>query len=153
MERVLVEHDFDQPPERVFAWFSEHENGNVLFAPMRTERLNDGTDGARNGVGSRRKLSLRGVAPFEETVTVSEPPERFEYKITKGTPLNHHRGELVFSERSGGLGTHLRYTIELGAPVPGLAKVVALVLDRAVRRNLPKVERELGDAHASTGAG
>jgi uncharacterized protein YndB with AHSA1/START domain len=142
MDRVLIEHDFNAPVDRVFAYFAEHEHGNVIFAPIRVERLNDGTDGTRNGAGSRRKLSVRGVLPFEETITEVVPNQRIVYTVTKGTPLNHHLGTIEFSAPSDGR-THLRYTIELGAPVPGLAKAVAAGLDRGVRRNLPRVEREL----------
>jgi hypothetical protein len=111
---------------------------------MRVERLNDGTDGSRNGVGSRRKLSLKGVLPFEETVTAVVPNERIEYRITRGTPLNHHVGVLTFSS-AGANRTHLHYEIEFGAAVPGLARVIAGTIGQGVRRNLPKAERAIAD--------
>jgi uncharacterized protein YndB with AHSA1/START domain len=142
MDRTLIEHDFAAPVDRVFAYFAEHENGNTTFAPMTVERLNDGTDGTRNGVGSRRRLSLKGVLPFEETVTEVVPGQRIEYRITKGTPLNHHVGVMTFSSPAPGR-THLHYVIEFGAPVPGLAKVIATVIGRGVRRSLPKAERAI----------
>src|SRR3954452_25540864 len=88
MDRTVIDHHFDAPLERVFGYFAEHENGNITFAPMHVERLNDGTDGSRNGVGSRRKLSPKGVLPFEETITEVVPNQRIQYRITKGTPLN-----------------------------------------------------------------
>src|SRR3954468_16737317 len=144
MDRTLIEHDFAAPVARVFAYFAEHENGNTTFAPMTVERLNDGTDGTRNGVGSRRKLSLKGVLPFEETVTEVVPNQRIQYRITKGTPLNHHVGVMTFSA-SGEGRTHLHYEIEFGAAVPGLAKVIAAAIGRGVRQNLPKAERAIAD--------
>ena len=135
-----MERDFDQPVERVFAYLSEHENLGAIF-PMRVERLRDGQNGERNGVGSVRRLSFRGLMPFEETVTVVEPNRRIEYKITKGTPLRGHRGEMLFSERDGG-GTHLRYEIVFGAKVPGVDRVVAASLRRSVSKGMETVAAE-----------
>lgn len=135
-----MERDFDQPVERVFAYLSEHENLGAIF-PMRVERVRDGQNGERNGVGSVRRLSFRGVMPFEETVTAVEPNRRIEYKITKGTPLRGHRGEMLFSERDGG-GTHLRYEIVFGAKVPGADRVVAASLQRSVSKGMETVAKE-----------
>ena len=140
MQQVLVERDFDQPVERVFAYLSEHENLGAIF-PMRVQRVRDGQNGERNGVGSVRRLSFRGLMPFEETVTAVEPNRRIEYKITKGTPLKGHRGEMLFSERDGG-GTHLRYEIVFGAKVPGVDRVVAATLRRSVAQGMDTVAKE-----------
>jgi uncharacterized protein YndB with AHSA1/START domain len=140
VQQVLVERDFSQPAERVFAYLSEHENLGVIF-PTRVERVRDGENGERNGVGSVRRLSFRGLMPFEETVTGMEPNRRIEYRITKGTPLRGHRGEMLFSERDGG-GSHLRYEIVLGSAVPGVARIVASSLRRSIAKGLDKVAAE-----------
>ena len=138
MNTIVIERDFSVPVDRLFAYLSEHENLNVLF-PARVERLNDGTDGQRNGVGSARKLSFGGLLPFVETNTEVVPNELMRYRITKGTPLNHHRGEMKFSPREGG-GSHLRYEIEFGSRVPGLAAIVASSTKRSIERGLAKVD-------------
>jgi uncharacterized protein YndB with AHSA1/START domain len=140
VQQVLVERDFTQPAERIFAYLSEHENLDVIF-PMRVERVRDGENGERNGVGSVRRLSFRGLLPCEETVTAVEPDRRIEYRITKGTPLRGHRGEMLFSEREGG-GSHLRYEIVFGAAVPGVDRVVAASLRRSIARGLEKVAKK-----------
>jgi uncharacterized protein YndB with AHSA1/START domain len=140
MQRVFVERDFDQPADRLFAYLSEHENLRDLFG-LRVERVRDGENGERNGVGSVRKLSLGGVAPLEETVTAFEPDRRIEYRITKGSPLRDHRGEMLFSERPGG-GTHLAYEIVFGAKVPGVDRVVARALRRSIAKGLDKAASE-----------
>jgi uncharacterized protein YndB with AHSA1/START domain len=137
VQRVLTERDFDQPPERVFAYLSEHENMGALF-PVRVERVRDGENGERNGVGSVRRLSFAGLLPFEETVTAVEPNRRIEYRITKGSPMRDHRGEMLFSERDGGR-SHLRYEIAFRSPVPGLAQAVAASLRRSIRKGLDTV--------------
>ena len=57
MQQVLVERDFDQPVDRLFAYLCEHENLGPIF-PARVERVRDGENGERNGVGSVRRLSF-----------------------------------------------------------------------------------------------
>lgn len=136
MQRVLVQRDFDQPPERLFTYLAEHENLGDLFG-MRVERVRDGQDGERNGVGSVRRLSFGGMLPLEETVTAFERNERIEYRITKGSPLRDHRGEMRFAERPGG-GAHLRYEITFGAKVPGVDRIVAHGLRKSIRDGLDK---------------
>ena len=140
---VHVTQDFSAPVEQVFAYLSEHENLNVLFAPARVERIKDGEGGERNGVGSERKLSFWGALPFVETVTAFSPNERIEYEITKGSPMRDHHGTLAFSSKADG-GTHLDYTIEFGSAVPGLAAVVAMQLRRSVASGLRKADTAIG---------
>jgi uncharacterized protein YndB with AHSA1/START domain len=140
MATVHVQHEFSATPERIFAHLSEHENLNTIF-PARVQRVRDG-EGARNGVGSVRKLSFNGLLPFEETVLVFEPNERIEYAITKGSPMRGHHATMVFAPTPAG-GTHLDYTITLGAVVPGLATIVAAALRRSVARGLDKIDESL----------
>lgn len=140
MQQVLIERDFEQSVDRLFDYLSEHENLGAIF-PFRVERVRDGENGNRNGVGSVRRLSLRGLMPFEETVTACEPNRRIEYRITKGTPLRGHRGEMLFSERDGA-GSHLRYEIVFGSAIPGVAAAVAANLRRSITKGLDKVAAE-----------
>ena len=136
MQTVLAERDFDQAPDRLFAYLSEHENLSELFG-MRTERVRDGEQGERNGVGSVRRLSFGGLLPLEETITAYEPHERIEYRITKGSPLKGHRGEMRFTERPDG-GTNLRYEITFGGKLPGADRIVASGLRRSIPKGLDK---------------
>jgi uncharacterized protein YndB with AHSA1/START domain len=139
MHTVVIDHDFRKPVDRVFAYLSEHENLAIVFAPMRVERLSDGTDGTRNGVGSARRMSMFGALPFVETTTKVVPNELIEYRITEGSPLSHHFGRMVFTKNPGG-GAHLHYEIELASKVPGLAAGVKAALNNAVARGLAKVD-------------
>ena len=131
VQRVITDRDFSQPPDRVFAYLAEHENLEVLFG-AKVKRLRDGTDGERNGVGSVRQLKVGPLPPFEETVTEVIPNELIRYRITEGSPLRDHQGEMRFTPNPD--GTHLHYEISFGAAVPGLAAIVAAGL----RRNIPK---------------
>jgi uncharacterized protein YndB with AHSA1/START domain len=137
---VHVEHEFTKAPDRVFAYLAEHENLADVFGAKVT-RLCDGEDGQRNGVGSRRQLRIGPLPPFEETVVEFAVPQRIVYRITKGSPLSDHRGEMLFSPTASG-GTRFEYDIRLGAPVPGLALIVKAALTRSINGSLVLIERE-----------
>lgn len=136
---VHVEYEFGKPPEPVFLHLAEHENLADLFGAKVT-RLNDGADGERNGVGSRRRLKVGPLPAFEETVTESVPGERIVYRITRGSPLRGHVGTMRFTPTPSG-GTHLVYDIRLASPLPGLALLVRMMLTRSITRSLPAVDR------------
>lgn len=138
MQRVEIEHVFAKPVEQVYAYLAEHENLGPLFGAKIT-RLRDG-ESTRNGVGSVRKLQIAVLPPFEETVTETIENELIRYRITKGSPLKGHHGEMRFTSR--GPGTHLRYVIEFGSAVPGLDRLVKLGLDRNIRKALPEVDQK-----------
>ena len=136
MQRVIVDHDFPVPVERSFAYLAEHENLGAVFGAKVT-RLSDGTDGSRNGVGSVRKLQIGPLPPFEETVTEFVPDELIRYRITKGSPLRNHAGEMRFTPNADGT-SHLHYEIAFGAVVPGLDFVVAKALKGNIQKGLAK---------------
>ncbi len=136
---MQIEHDFDKPPELIFAHLAEHENLAELFGAKIT-RLRDGDHAERNGVGSVRRLQIGPLPPFEETVTEFVPSERIVYRITKGSPLRGHVGVMSFAPAGG--GTRFSYDIRLASPVPGLALLVRAVLTRSITQALAKVERD-----------
>ncbi|MCB0876652.1 MAG: SRPBCC family protein [Solirubrobacterales bacterium] len=133
MQRLIFDHDYTQPPEQVFAYLSEHENLADVFGAKIT-RLNDGTDGNRNGVGSARELKVGPAPPFEETVTEFVPNELIVYEVTKGSPIKDHRGEMRFTAE--GTGTHLHYEISFTGKLPGLGPIIAQGLKRNVAKGL-----------------
>jgi uncharacterized protein YndB with AHSA1/START domain len=136
---VHIEHEFGKTPERVFAYLAEHENLADVFGAKIT-RLRDGDGGERNGVGSVRKLQIGPLPPFEETVTEFEAPSRIVYRITKGSPLQGHVGEMTFAPTAG--GTHFVYDIRIASAIPGLAPIVTASLTRSISRALATVERD-----------
>jgi uncharacterized protein YndB with AHSA1/START domain len=137
MQRLIFDHDYALPPDRVFAYLSEHENLEDMLG-ARITRLRDGTDGHRNGVGSMRQLKVGPLPPFEETVTEFVPNELIGYEITKGSPLKDHRGEMRFTPE--GEGTHLHYEIAFSSKLPGVDFLVAQGLRRSIGKGLAQVE-------------
>jgi uncharacterized protein YndB with AHSA1/START domain len=136
-KQVHVTHDFAKPPERVFAYLSEHENLGPLFGAKVT-RLRDG-DTDRNGVNSARELKIGPLPPFVETVHEVVPDERIVYRITEGSPLKGHVGVMEFSPLPGG-GTHFDYRIRIASAIPGLAPIVTAQLQRDISKSLPLVD-------------
>jgi uncharacterized protein YndB with AHSA1/START domain len=136
MQRIEIDQDFTLPVERVYAYLAEHENLEAMFG-AKIARVRDG-ETSRNGVGSVRQLRIAVLPPFEETVTKAVDNELIEYKITKGSPLRDHMGTMTFSITP--TGSHLNYVIQFGAALPGLDKIVAIGLERAVRKGLLTVE-------------
>jgi uncharacterized protein YndB with AHSA1/START domain len=140
MAVVHETYDFDVPVERLYAHLSDHENLEPLLG-LDITRIKEGeTD--PNGVGSVRKLSAKGLMPFEETVTEAIPNERIEYRVTKGTPLKNHLGVMVFSSTGDGR-SHLDYTISFDTAVPGLDKLIGKGISHSLRRGFPKAARAL----------
>jgi uncharacterized protein YndB with AHSA1/START domain len=138
MQRVIVDHDFPFPVERAYAHLAEHENLAEVFG-AKIKRLRDGTDGTRNGVGSVRQLKV-GPAPwFEETVTEAVPNELIRYRITKGSPLKDHAGEMRFTSNADG-NAHLHYEIAFGSKIPGIDRIVARSLRGSIEKGLKKVD-------------
>lgn len=135
-----IEHDFDKPPERVFAYLAEHENLAEVFG-AKVKRLRDGEQNERNGVGSARELRIGPMPPFEETVTEFAAPQRIVYRITKGSPLRGHVGTMTFTAQPGG-GTRFVYEIRIASAIPGVAPIVRAALTRSIKRALPTVERD-----------
>jgi len=137
VQRLVFDHDYVLPPERVFAYLSEHENLASVFG-AKVRRLRDGSDGERNGVDSARELRIGPLPPFVETVTEFVPDEFIRYRITKGSPLRDHEGTLRFTPQNG--GTHLHYEIAFGAVLPGLDALIAPGLRRNVSRGLARID-------------
>ncbi len=143
MQRLRFDHDSPVPVDRVFAYLTEHEHLGPLFG-ARVERVKDGDDGHRNGVGSVRRLRVPAVAlapPFEVTVTEFVPGELVRFRITKGCPVRDHEGWMRFSSQPGG-GTHVHYEISFRGVLPGIDRVVALGLKRNVARGLKAVDTQ-----------
>src|SRR5256885_14514852 len=129
MQRVHVTQDFPQPVEELFAYLSEHENLEPLFG-AKIKRLNDGTDGTRNGAGSARELRVGPLPGFVETNVEVIPNELIRYRITKGGVLKNHEGVMRFSWRDGA-SPHV-YTIDFDGKIPGTGPLIKRTLERNI---------------------
>ncbi len=136
MQRIDIEMEFRRPVGELFALLSDHEKlGPVLGAKIK--RTREGTD-SPNGLGSVRTLRIGPLPSFDETVTAFRKDELIEYRITRGTPLRNHRGEMRFSSTPAG-GSRLHYTIEFRAALPLVGPLVRAALDAGIRKGLAKL--------------
>ena len=136
VQRVHVTQEFPQPVEQVFGYLSEHENLATVFG-AKVERLNDGTDGTRNGVGSARAMRVGPMPAFVETNVEVVPNELIRYRITRGGILRNHEGVLRFSSVAG--GSLLDWTITFDGKVPGTGALVKAALTRSMSRALKQL--------------
>jgi len=141
MATVDLVQDFSCSVEQLYDYLTVHENLSIIFAPAKVKRVKAGSD-MPNGLGSVRKLSLPLVPSFEETVTLNQPNERVEYRISGGfTPLKNHIGVMRFS--STPKGARLHYTINFDGKLPLIAPVIGLGLTQGIRRGLKKLSKTL----------
>ena len=142
-QTVRFEQFFAAPRERVFAWFADHEQFGRIW-PGRTRRIRESPDPREpNGLGSVREIRSGGLT-FEETITAFEAPARIEYRITRGSPIRNHRGELRFAEVSG--GTKLDYTIEFDPKLPLTGGLIASILCASWHRGVSRAVEGLASA-------
>jgi hypothetical protein len=89
-----------------------------------------------NGVGSVRRINIP-IFGFEETIIKCESPNRIEYQISKGSPLSHHYGIMLFKNLPNGK-TSLDYTIELGSKIPLMGAILKSVLNKGIGDSIKK---------------
>lgn len=139
-QKIDITFDFPQPVEKIFAWFSDHNNLSLVFFPYKVKRIVDGHHQV-NGVGSVRSLQVWPSPALEETVTAFEPNQRIEYKITAGVaPITDHYGTMLFSAYNG--GTRFQHTIVFRGVVPVIGSVVRFTLEQTIRHGLEQLARK-----------
>jgi uncharacterized protein YndB with AHSA1/START domain len=138
---------FAVPPERLYGALSDHE-GMSEWIGARVSVVAGPPDG---GVGTVRRVRVRGIA-IDEEVTYADPPRRMVYRIVRGLPaVRFHRGEILV-EPWGRTGSQLRWDILVDSPLPGVAKAIVGVLRPAIRAGLSRLRARLAEDQASSGA-
>lgn len=141
IHKIIMHQEFNAPIEKVWADMSDHVSMGKIMGQKFT-RIVDGKDPADpNGVGSVRRINIP-VFGFEETVMKSEKESVIEYTISKGTPLSHHYGTMIFKSL-GDNKTSLDYTIELGSKLPFLGGILKSVLGGMIGGSIKKYAKKL----------
>lgn len=140
---VRLEQFFAAEREQVFAWFADHGNFGKLF-PGRTRRIQASADAQHiDGLGSVREVRV-GAVRLEETITVFQPPEAIEYRITRGWPVKNHVGRLRFESVPG--GTRLEFSIEFDSKMPFAGSFIAGVMCKSWRRGVRRAVEDISGA-------
>jgi len=141
IHEVKLYQEFDAPVEQVWEAFNDHENFGKMMK-QNVKRITDSsTPGNLNGLGSVRLIQLPFLS-FEETIRKSEKPYCIEYQITRGTPLHHHYGTMLFKTLPGKKSA-IDYSIQLGSNYPLLAGLLKTVLQKGISAGLQNYAKQL----------
>ena len=136
IHEINMYQEFEAPVDIIWEAFNDHVSFGKMMG-LKFERIADSKDaGNLNGKGSVRLIKTP-LLSFEETITRSEKPKLIEYRISKGTPLNHHYGTMEFKSLPGGK-TALSYNIAIGSKIPLLAALVKAGLQSNMQAGLKK---------------
>ncbi|MBB3167312.1 SRPBCC family protein [Simiduia aestuariiviva] len=135
LQCLVMDYHFPCSPEVLFERLTDHEQFGKLIGQS-IKRIQDGPESTPNGVGSVRRIHLAPGISFDETVVDYEAPRRMVYRVSRGSPIKNHRGELLFHATDD--GTRLVYRIEFAPKLPGtgwlLGKLIRGPLDKGLRK-------------------
>lgn len=115
MQHIVIKQSFNAPIETIFNILTDHEAfGRIINAKMK--RVVDAGEENKNGLGSVRRIYLLPGLTFEESVVTFEPNRLMAYRVTKGSPIKNHRGQMEFIREKG--KTCLTYTIDYEPKLP-----------------------------------
>ncbi len=124
------------PIELVFERITNHEDMKNWPGVASCELVQIGEP--RNGLGAVRKIRAGGLT-LHEKIVQWEPPNRFDYTIIKGLPVDH-RGTVTLARV--GDGVEVCWTVKMSSQIPLLAQIVGLLLGRGLGQALSYFARE-----------
>jgi uncharacterized protein YndB with AHSA1/START domain len=133
MQHVEVVRHFPEPPEQVFAVYTDHA-GWGRWAGVGSARLARRGSPDPNGTGALRVVGPGPFAAHEEVLDF-EPPKRMTYRVVRGPiPFRDHFGEVRFEPDAG--GTRVVWRCRFEPSLPGLGPLLRAIVTRVFRRAL-----------------
>lgn len=130
------------PASAVFAFLTEPERMN-RWSTARIEPVLGGDDGSASDVGAIRTVTIhasRTRTRLTEAIVLSDPPNRFVYRVFRGPPLlRYHRGEITTALR--GDGTQVRWRVRFDFAAPGMDALTRRVVVPELQRSLDALAR------------
>ncbi len=126
----------EAPIELVFERISDHEAMSDWPGIASCRLVREGTP--RNGLGAVRQVKARGLTILEEIVHY-EPPLRYDYRITKGLPVDH-LGSVRLSPTEGGV--ELSWEVRMSSRWPLVCEVVGNLLGKGLDEALARFKAE-----------
>jgi len=124
------------PIELVFERLLDHEAMGDWPGIGSCRLVREGTP--RNGLGAVRQVKVRGLTLLEEVVHY-EPPLRYDYRITKGLPVDH-LGSVRLVPTEGGV--ELSWEVRMTSRWPLVCEVVGNMLSRGLDEALASFKTE-----------
>lgn len=136
----------EAPIEFVFERVVDHDAMNDWPGIGSCRLVREGTP--RNGLGAVRKVKVRGLTLLEEVVHY-EAPLRYDYRITKGLPVDH-LGSVRLSPTEGGV--ELFWEVRMTSRWPLVCEVVGSLLGKGLDDALAWFKAETERAAAGSAA-
>lgn len=127
VKKILI----DAPIERVFEQLVDHEAMSDWPGVGSCVLVREGAP--RNGLGAVRQVKTNGLSLLEEVVHY-EAPTGYDYRITKGLPVEH-LGTVRLSEM--GDGVELRWEVRMSSGWPLICGFVGSRLSKGLDQVLP----------------
>jgi uncharacterized protein YndB with AHSA1/START domain len=131
------------PPAEAWPYLTDPVRMNE-WCEAHIELLNPGPGGRPDEPGANRQATIRAMgakSSLVELIVESEPPEHLVYRVTSGGLIRNHRGVIELSPAPA--GSRLIWSIEFGAPLPGLASVLGWLFRPGMTRGLQKLADKL----------
>jgi uncharacterized protein YndB with AHSA1/START domain len=144
--KLLIEQYLPAPPSAVWPFLVEPELMN-RWSEARIELVATGDGEEASAIGTLRTVTIRAwrsQTQLLEVIEHSEPGRRLVYRVISGIPARYHRGEITL--HPDGDGTQLRWDVRFRFPLPGMAKVASLVLQRQLNNSMKALAREVAGA-------
>jgi uncharacterized protein YndB with AHSA1/START domain len=136
---LVFDYTFDCAPQALFDRLTDHQGFGELMGQNIT-RVHDGPPQTPNGLGAVRRIQVALGVSFDETVTAFEPPHRMAYRISRGSPIKDHRGELLISPTAD--GCRLVYRIDYAPKLPGTGTLLGWLMKRPIDGGLRRLKTE-----------
>jgi hypothetical protein len=128
--------DVVAPLEFVFERITDHEAMSAWPGIQACELVREGQP--RNGLGALRRIRALGLTLLEEIVAF-EPPHRFDYRIIRGLPVDHH-ATIRLSARADVVAVD--WSIRLASRWPLVSEATGALLRRGLPGALAYFKRE-----------
>lgn len=133
--RVVVR--IQAPIEVVFETLSDHESMDSWPGVSKAVLVTEGSP--RNGVGAVRAVSGNGLTLHEEVV-LFESPNRYDYTIIKGLPVDH-LGSVRFAQ--DGEFVDVAWEVNMSSKIPFFAQIVGKLLRKGLGKALQHVKSKI----------
>ena len=147
--KIVIRETFPVPVEKVFQTMLDHNKmSEWLGKGIQIQRVKDSVDSYRpNGVGSVRRFRPLGLSlgAFEETVISISENKKITYKITKGSPIREHEGNIHLNTivKQNSHRTSVIWEIVLVGKFPFVAEILKPILYFAISKGLKKLKTTL----------
>ncbi|MCV2886281.1 SRPBCC family protein [Aestuariibacter sp. AA17] len=149
MNMVNLVINFHQPADWLFAQLADHQRfGEIIGANIKRVKDAPQTDSTKtdglyniNGSGSVRRI-YNVTGNFEEVITQFEPCCFIQYRVSKGSPIKNHLGEMRITATQSGCTLDYQIRFEPKLPVPGWGKLLEVIIAAPLRRGLTDLAKK-----------